>query len=288
MRVLIVGTGLMGSSIATCLSKKNYNIIAYNRTYSKAVELCKNIGCEAIKDLEGVETDYTLISLFDDQANLKVLVVDKFYERVKTKFIINTSTISPRVSQIIASVFTPRAIKYYEGTVYGSVDEARECRLISMIGGSPEDLNDVERFVREYSSKVVYAGEIPSATALKLAVNNVALALPALIGESLELLEAYNVDVKKLLEVADATWLKTVFERYWGRIIQEKQARFTVAGVAKDFRLIFNELAENGYPAFVSGGVASYYSSLLREYGDKDYPRAAVGYLRKKLSDNKY
>ncbi|MGC9122373.1 MAG: NAD-binding protein, partial [Thermogladius sp.] len=119
-------------------------------------------------------------------------------------------------------------------------------------------------------------------TALKLAVNNIALALPALIGESLEILEAYNVAVDKLLEVANASWLKSLFERYWPRIVEEKKARFTVAGAAKDFRLISNELKSRGYPGVVSSGVASFYSGLLSEMGSKDYPQASLGYLKKK------
>jgi 3-hydroxyisobutyrate dehydrogenase len=287
MRVLIIGTGLMGSSIATCLSRKQFKVIAYNRTSSKAVELCGRIGCEAVTSLEGVNADYTVVSLFDDYANLEVLVRGRVYEKVKTGYLVNTSTISPQTSLLIASTLLEHGVRYLEGTVFGSVDEATDCRLVSMVGGNREWFNTLEHFISEYSSKVVYAGEIPSATALKLAVNNIALSLPALIGESLSILEAYNVDVSKLLEVADATWIKQIFDRYWSRISEEKKARFTVAGVAKDFKLISNELHTKGYPGVVASGVASYYSGLLERMSLKDYPQAALGYLKKwkKLSD---
>ncbi|MGC9181195.1 NAD(P)-dependent oxidoreductase [Thermogladius sp. KZ2Tp1] len=282
MRVLIVGTGLMGSSIATCLARKGFKLLAYNRTASKAVELCEEIGCEAVETLEGASADYTLVSLFDDVANIEVLVSKRLYENVKTRFVVNTSTISPQTSLMISSLFRQHGVDYFEGTVFGSVDEARECRLLSMVAGESSKLGEVESLVSQYSSKTVYAGDIPAATALKLAVNNIALALPALIGESLEILEAYNVAVDKLIEVANASWLKSVFERYWPRIAEEKKARFTVAGAAKDFRIISGELKSRGYPGVVSSGVASFYSGLLSEMGSKDYPQASLGYLKKK------
>jgi 3-hydroxyisobutyrate dehydrogenase len=156
-----------------------------------------------------------------------------------------------------------------------------------MIAGSREDIEHVIGFVREYSSWVIRVGEIPKAMALKLALNNIGLAIPPILAESLALLEAYGVDLEVFKTVSEKLWFGKLIERYLGRIMGGGRVRFTVWGAAKDYRVISNTLSMKKYSSIISSALKNFYTLASREYGGEDYPRAALNILKGEILKNK-
>lgn len=287
MKAGIIGTGLMGSALAKCLSSKGIDLLVYNRTRSKAEKLCQEVKCEVVDSPKDMDVaDYIVIFVFDDEALDNVVFGNNglAYMNNKEAFILNSSTVTPQISAIINKRLSSLGFKhYYEAPVYGSVDEASSCTLVSMIAGSQKDLDSVVQFVENYSVETIYVGEIPKAMALKLSLNNIGLSLPPIIAESLAILESYDIDLEKFLHVSEKLWFGRLVKRYIERMKNTGKIRFTVKGAAKDYRLISTTLSINEYPSILSSALKNFYTSAISKYGGVDYPKAANWILKKPL-----
>ncbi len=285
MRIGIIGTGLMGSNLSRCLAGKGVGLVVYNRTKSRAEDLCREVGCRVVdhpRDL--VDVDAVIVFVFDDEAVRSVLLGrDGLVHSGSPTMVLNSSTITPETSMYIAEKMSEAGFTYYEAPVYGSTDEARECKLVSLLAGDPDERGRAEKVAMHYSKEILYIGGVPKAMALKLALNNIGLSLPPIIGESLELLEAYDVSLDSFLEASSKLWFGGFVERYLGRITMPRgSVRFTVRGAAKDYRTISGALSSRGYPSIVSSALMNYYMIASYRMEGEDYPRAAGQFLKKK------
>ncbi|WP_245526472.1 NAD(P)-dependent oxidoreductase [Desulfurococcus mucosus] len=280
-RILVAGAGLMGSSLAKCLSTRGVVVYVYNRTVEKARALCSEAGCRVLENLDSMPGfDATVVFLFDDQA------VSGFIEALVDKgltaeagVLMVSSTISPETSIRLHGLVTRAGGVYVEAPVYGSTGEASSCSLVSMLAGDQVARSRAEEAASLYSRRMYWVGGVPQAMALKLALNNIGLALPGLLAESLALLEAYGVGSDVFRMVAGDLWFGSMVERYMERAMAAAgRPRFTVSGAAKDYRVIACTLAGKGYPPLVSQGLAGFYTLAASVMPGEDYPRAVNAY----------
>ncbi len=224
MRVGVIGTGLMGSSIARCLAGKGYDLVLYNRTRSKAERVASITGGVVVDSPldAAVESDVLIVFVTGDEALRSIVYGEKGLARYNDGelVVLNNSTITPMTSLEISKELGRNGIGYLEAPVYGSVSEAENCRLVSLIAGDHGTYRRVEKLVSDYSSKIFYLGEIPTVSVVKLALNNIGLALPALLAESLSLLIAWGIDPEEFLRVAGNLWFGEAVKRYWKRIME--------------------------------------------------------------------
>lgn len=277
----IVGAGLMGGGLARCLASKGHSVLVFNRTRRRAEDLCRSVGCRVVDtpaDLS--EADVVIVFVFDDRAVEDVFLGRHGLSELGRSIpVVNASTITPETSIRVARAVEEMGIPYFEGPVYGSVDEAAGCRLLTLLAGREPGI--VRGFVEEYSTSIIYVGEVPKAMALKLALNNIGLALPPIIGESLAILEAYDVSLDVFREAVGKLWFGGPVNRYLDRITGRGRTRFTVRGAAKDYYLVSSTLYGAGYPAMVSSSLMNFYLAAIERFGGEDYPRAARWILRK-------
>ena len=277
MLIRAVGTGAMGSNIAHRLASRGFNLVFYNKTRSKAEKLAEEVGTFVADTPRNVVEEVSIVvaMVSDDNVLNNVVYGDGGIGSCREggALVLNASTVTPMTSSRIYKYLATRGLSYLEAPVLGSTSEARECRLISMITGDPEQYLRAKSVVEEYSSAVHYVREVPSASVVKLAINNVLLSIPALLAESLALLEAWEVDPARFREVVESFWIKPIVDKYWGRIVEEKPARFKVQLAGKDCGYVASALREKGLLAFLSSTVSSmYYSAASNGYLDKDYP----------------
>ncbi|RLG86027.1 MAG: NAD(P)-dependent oxidoreductase [Thermoprotei archaeon] len=285
MRIGIVGLGLMGTALARCLASRGFELVVYNRTLSRAENLCRELGCVVATTPRGVAEACRAVILFvsDDEAVHQVALgrggVAEAPGRVT---VINMSTITPMESLRLYEGLQRRGKAYLEAPVYGSVDAAEGCRLLTMAAGPREVFEDAKGVLEAFSSELMYLGDVPRASVLKLALNNIGLALPAILGESLALLKAWGVEIEILRSVARKLWFGEAVERYWDRALGEAgSVRFRLALAAKDMHYVARALRERGVPAHVSSAIADLYTAAAASgYGDKDYPVAVQHLLR--------
>jgi len=278
VKIGIIGTGRMGSALAEYLSGKDVELVVYNRTRAKAEELCGRIECSVADTPDNMDdVDAIIVFVFDDLSLMEIVTGEHGLLRLNNKdvLIMNSTTITPMTSMYVYNLLKNNGLHYVESPVYGSRDQARTGKLITILAGDEEDLDLAEEIASIYSQEVFRAGLIPSASALKLALNNIGLVMPALIGESLAILEAYSVEHEKFLRIASKLWFGEAVKKYYMRAMSERQeSKFSVAGAAKDYSLIARTLHDAGYPANVSSGLANYYKAAAEVMPEEDYPKA--------------
>lgn len=283
MRIGVIGLGLMGSSLARCLADKVDALVLYNRTREKAERIAAELGAETAsspRDLVS-KSDAVILFVSDDEAVLDVVLGDQgvVSGSLEGKRIVNMATITPMTSLRVMRLVEARGGAYIENPVYGSVDAAAGCRLFSIIGCHTDLRAEAEKIAGLYSSGTIYAGEPPAASVLKLALNNIGLALPALLAESLSLLKAWGLSPELLKKASSHLWFGSAVERYWGRIMSPKPPRFRVEMAGKDYVYMARSLAHRGRPAPLSSTIASMYLEASRRYKGGDYPLVARYYM---------
>lgn len=282
MKVGVIGAGSMGSNVSRCLARKGVLSGLYNRTYEKADQLARELGAIAYRSLSSLTANIDALVIFvsDDHALREVVFKLAESDSIRGKMVINASTVTPATSlEAMVLLKKPGAV-YVEAPVFGSTDEARECGLISMVSCENEVRELAERTVSLYSTKIKYLGLPPRAMATKLALNNIALAIPPIIGESLALIEAWGASIEDFLEIARGLWFGPVVERVWGRIMEEKPPRFKVELAGKDYKTISESLKAKKIHAIVADALSNaYYLASVSGYEGKDYPQVAKYYI---------
>jgi len=279
----ILGTGLMGSSLAKCLVNKGYSVVVYNRSRWKAERLSREVGVEIAdtpRDL--VErVDVAIAFIAGDEALYDIVYGENGVAKARgNSLLINASTVTPMASLRVYKYLKRHGIRYLEAPVYGSTSEAMECRLLSIVAGEESTYRSVEDLVEKYSSRVYYVGSIPNASVVKLALNNIGLAIPALLAESLALLKAWGIDPGIFRRVSGELWFGDAVERYWKRIMEGKPPRFKVWMAGKDYWYIAQSLKAKRLPSNLSETISSMYmEASAHGYGDKDYPLIARYYM---------
>ncbi len=282
MKIGVIGTGLMGSSLVKCLVSKNIDVIVYNRTRSRAEELVREYGVELASSPYEVLTgsDYTVLFIAGDQALYDIVYMDRGLASGEDGVVVNASTVTPMASLNIYKYLEKRGVTYVESPVYGSVSEASECRLLSITACSEKVWMNIRGFIEKYSFKTIYVGEIPRATVLKLALNNIGLAFPAILAESLMLLRSWGIDPMVFREVSGNLWFGEIIDRYWDRVFGEKPPRFKTWMAGKDYQYVADTLKYMKLPSHLAETISSMYmDASIHGYSDKDYPLIAKYYL---------
>ena len=95
MKIAILGTGLMGSALATSAINSGYEVAVYNRTASKAqplVDMGAKLATTASEAI--VAADATILVLLDGKALKSTLFNDEVKAALRGKKLLNASTTS--------------------------------------------------------------------------------------------------------------------------------------------------------------------------------------------------
>lgn len=281
-----IGLGAMGSNMAAKLIEKGFKLIVYNRTRRKAEEFAKVFSAELAEDPKHLasKADFIHIMVSDDHAvNEVVFSTNGLIKGLRHgSTVIQCSTITPMASKLLKKSIDAVGGKYVEAPVLGSVSEAREGRLMSFIGGNREDTEIAT--IKAYSKEVIYVGPVPSAAALKLAINHLFLGFVPVLGESVALAEAWGISYSKLFGVLRKTWLKPFIDRYEARALNpDFPTRFTIALASKDEAYVAEALRFKGIPGVIASTASHLYANATSQgYGSKDYSN--IVYFLKGLS----
>lgn len=277
-----IGLGRMGYGMAARLRDKNYDLIVWNRTRSKAEEFSREYGALVASSPREVAEKANIIHLMvsDDNASRSVVIDMGLPGLRKPITLIEHSTITPQHSMFLEKLVTSQGGLYVEAPVIGGPRQARAGELILLVASSGSGSLPEEEL--KTLGDLLYLGEVPKASAVKLAFNNILLSLMAGLAESIALVEAYGVDYKVFLDkVLAKTFIKPFVERYGDRPFNKDfPASFRAKLAGKDAAYVAEALRHRGLPAVHSSSIASLYSlmeSLGR--GDSDYTHLVLTLL---------
>ena len=211
-RIGIVGVGLMGAAFCERLLSKKYPVTAFNRTRKKEHETLVSSGINIVYDITSLADNSDIIILIlSDARAIREVLQDARPSGLSKKTFIQMGTIAPQQSVEIGSTLMRLGSKYVEAPVMGSPSEVKSGTLISMVGGDSLVLEEIKPILTAMSNSVKFAGDIGSAAALKLAMNQLTASLTSAFSISLAFCIENGVDVDVLMDTVreSAVYAKT-------------------------------------------------------------------------------
>ncbi|MCH3964379.1 MAG: NAD(P)-dependent oxidoreductase [Clostridium sp.] len=244
-----VGTGVMGSSIASNLIKGGYRLLVYNRTKSKADNLVKK-GAQwknRVSDL-AKESD-VVISIVGYPKDVEEIYFGQngILENAKREsIVIDMTTSKPSLAQKIYEAAKNRGIYALDAPVSGGDVGARDAALSIMVGGDEEVFEKARPLFELMGKNIVWQGKAGSGQHTKMC-NQIAIAANMMgVCEAMAYAKKSGLDpetVLKSIEVGGAgSWsLSNLAPRM---IKGDFKPGFYVKHFVKDMNIALNE-AEN-------------------------------------------
>jgi 3-hydroxyisobutyrate dehydrogenase-like beta-hydroxyacid dehydrogenase len=279
LRIGFVGLGQMGTPIAERLRAAGYPLVVHNRTRAKAEPLIA-AGVQwafTPRDVGRAATAQTVFtSLSDSPAVEKVLFGRQGLVRGLRPgaLVVDLSTVAPSESRRFSERLAEGGIRFVDAPVGGSVEAARNGRLIVFAGGSAEDLARARPFLERFSRRVEHLGPVGTGSAMKLVNNLLTVSYVALAGEALAFSDRLGLDRSRVVELLlEGGGRSTMLEQK--RLALEERrypAQFKLRLAEKDLTLI--ERAAHAVGAEVR--IAREVRRLVREgvragHGEEDF-----------------
>jgi 3-hydroxyisobutyrate dehydrogenase len=250
MKIGILGTGLMGYPMALRLLENNYSVMAYNRTFEKLLPL-KKAGIEIFKEPKSLinNADLLILMLTDYGAIKEVLSLDIEDNNLTNKTIISMGTISPSESKQINQKVIKKGGEYLEAPVLGSIPEVKNGTLLVMVGSTESQFNKYVTLLRNFSTEPQLIGEVGTASALKLALNQLISALTSGFALSLAMVEKEGVNIDKFMNILRQSALYApTFDKKLNRMVESNftNPNFPTKHLLKDTKLFLNQAQSLG------------------------------------------
>ena len=245
--VAVLGTGLLGTAIATRLLEQGLNVHVWNRNPSRIVPLVET-GATAIDDLgKAAGNDRVLIFVLRD-GTATASVIETVGELQGTT-VIPMGTMGVEESRKLATQVTDQGGRYLEAPVLGSKPQALSGSLLVMAGGEATVFEAQQPLLSHLSQKPLLVGPIGSGAATKLALNQLIASLTHSFSLSLQLIQQAGVPVETFMAILRPSALYApTFDKKLQRMLDHKYAdpNFSTALLRKDLRLFLEEATTAG------------------------------------------
>ncbi len=169
-----IGIGVMGLPMARNLLASGVPLAVWNRTPGKCRPL-QALGARLAPSPSAVfeAADLVILMLATGDAIDQVLHrgTPAFAALVQGHTVIHMGTTAPAYSMALAADITAAGGRYAECPVSGSRRQAEDARLIGLLAGEPELLDELRPLLAPMLGETFICGPVPSALLMKLAIN---------------------------------------------------------------------------------------------------------------------
>ena len=247
--ICILGSGAMGSRVATNLINEGFNISIYNRNKNCATELIKHGAHYFSNPAQAVvDADLVISMLTDDNAAKSVWLDSQsgaLLAMKKNAIAIESSTLSINCISQLNSAFTKHNIAFLDAPVLGSRPQAESAALIFLVGGDETVLSEASCVLEKLSSAIHYIGKSGSGATMKLAVNAYFGTQVTALSEVIGVLEKAGINKQQSVQLFNQLPTTSPALQGIGQLIANENYTpfFPINLVEKDFSYMLN-LAE--------------------------------------------
>jgi len=259
MTIGIIGIGLMGRAFVDRFLSQGHTLRVFNRTQDSLKDLGGDVVvCSSAAELIG--SSDTIILMVSNADAINELVQLDQRQDLKGKTFLQMATISPQQSKKIGEAITSYGGHYLEAPVLGSIPEAKTGSLIIMAGGEKEVFERALPVLQVLGSAPRYIGEVGSAAALKLSMNQLIASLTAGFSLSLGYAIKNGVDTDLFMETVreSALYAKT-YDKKLQKYLERDfgAANFSTQHLLKDIRLFIEDAKAAGLNTDALQGIES-------------------------------
>ena len=276
MKIAILGTGLMGFPMAERLLETGHELIVFNRTRDKALPLIQKGAALADSPHQAIrETDLALLLLTDAAAIRETLEPQGRLPDLTGCSLCQMGTIAPRESIALMEDIRRAGGEYLEAPVLGSRPQAREGRLIVMVGAEDAQFQRWRQVLGDLSQDPRRVGRVGQAAALKLAFNQLIAAELTGFATALGLVRHHQVEVEDFMTLLRQSALYApTFDAKLPRLESGdfEQPNFPARLLLKDLELAKGVAEEAGLHTSSLAGLCQLVRDALDQgRGDNDY-----------------
>jgi 3-hydroxyisobutyrate dehydrogenase len=244
VKVGLIGTGLMGLPMAQRLLAAQIPVVAYNRTASKLVPL-QSAGAEIAPSVPDLLPPCAVaIAILTNAAAIHdCLLSEESLSSWRDRTLIQMGTIAPSESRAIQAEILAAGGNYLEAPVLGSIPEAKAGTLQVMVGATPE-LFEQWRSLLENLGATRLIGPVGTASALKLALNQLIGSLTSAFALSLKFVQQQGLEPEIFMEILRSSALYApTFDKKLPRMVSDHydNPNFPTKHLLKDVNLFLQE-----------------------------------------------
>jgi 3-hydroxyisobutyrate dehydrogenase-like beta-hydroxyacid dehydrogenase len=245
MRIDFIGLGNMGSAMAANLVKAGHDVAVWNRTPGKEPAGARPASspADAARDAEVV-----WMCVADTAAVEQLLFGEDGVENAVASgaVIVDSSTISPSATLHFAERLRSRGADYIDAPITGSKIGAESGQLIFMAGGSEDMLARLQPLFGAMGKAVFRMGDLGKGQSAKLALNLMIALTYEGFAEGLTLATKLGVQADKLLELINATMVRSGVVDYKAPFVLRRDfsPNFPLRLMHKDIHLMLDAARE--------------------------------------------
>jgi len=283
MRVGFIGLGGMGLPMAENLLRAGHELLAYNRTRSRAEGL-SGLGARiAASPREAAARAEVLITMLADDAAVESVILggDGALSALGPGAIhLGMSTISPALSHRLAGEHEAHGHIYVAAPVFGRPEAAGAAKLWIVAAGPPEAMERCRPLFEAMGQGVEIVGaDPPAANIVKIAGNFLLASAIEAMGEAFALVRKYDLDPARFLDIVNGRLLRSpIYENYGTLIATERfePAGFKLKHGLKDVRLALEAGGDVTVPLPLASLMRDHYlAALARGWGEVDWAALA-------------
>lgn len=197
----LIGLGLMGSALAYRLEQNGFSLLGYDIAPEQA-EGFRSLGFETTASAREVvkECDPIIFSVMTTTQvadTLRASADDLRPEQI----IIDCSTGEPDDMATLGEWLSHKDVGYVDATIAGNSDETRKGSVLTLVGGTKENVDTCDSIFRAFSKRTFHLGPIGYGARMKLVFNLVLGLHRAVLGEALGFAEKLNIPPETALEI---------------------------------------------------------------------------------------
>ena len=260
--------------MALKLQEAGFEVVAWNRTLAKLAPL-REAGIETTEMASDAiaACDITLTMLSDAAAIESALFVQP--DALSGRTILQMATIAPEESRELKRQVEAAGGIYLEAPVLGSIPEVESGALIVMVGSTPEQFEQWMPIFKCFGQEPQHMGQVGTASATKLAMNQLIGTLTSAFSMSLGLVNREGLDLEKFMTLVRASALYAPqFDKKLERMSDRnfEDPNFPTKHLLKDMNLFVRAAENKDVDATVAASVSHLVQKAISQgLADKDY-----------------
>lgn len=272
--IAVIGLGAMGARFAGRFLEAGHEVIVWNRTPEKAVELVSRGASAVASPAEAARSAEAVVTVVSDPEALRAVTEGPDGVAAganASTTVIEMSTVGLRAVRRLETSLPP-GVGLLDAPVLGSLSEAESGTLLVFVGG-PRRL--AERWIPLFGTlgSVIVAGPLGSGAAAKLVANATLVGTLTLLGETIALADRLGLGRRLTMDILASTPLGLASKRRREQLETGNfPLRFRLALARKDAELI-REAAEAAHAdTRVLQAAATWFADAEEAgLGDEDY-----------------
>ena len=241
----------MGHPMAARLLAAGVPLTVWNRSVARAADLVAQGARGAKTPADAVYDAEVVLTMLTDPAALEQVFAlpDGVLKTLRRHaLVIDCSTVGPAAARTMAAQCAARGAAYVDAPVLGSVPAVEQGTLTILAGGALADVERARTVLAHLGKSIIHAGDVGSASALKLVMNLLIAGQTELMAEAFLLGERAGLSRLRMTDTLAGSVLASPFVGYKAPQLLERRFTplFTTALLLKDIDLALDLARTHG------------------------------------------